>query len=807
MSSIETFPILLRLLLLLLLLVDVVNTLNKSTKELCLSKMVSSPFFVCVFESSLIETKAKKRERARQREPFERTMTTRAVRRRATFGRRGMSSSSSTTRCIAATVVVVCVVATMTSAAAAFQTTSPSSSRRLLLKDGVVGGGVGDLHLGFSHSGETKPVAQTKLSTGLTVEHIRKIAGKNDAIIVTWANHHYLDFARNWINHVQNRLGLTNFIVGAMDEKMYESLKEEFRGGVHTWLMGSQGIAKDAVKNDFGWGTRNFHQMGRDKIRLIRDFTRSGVNVLVSDIDVVWLRNPLPFFKRYPKADVLVSSDQLRSETMIESAKQKKFIVDGEGLEFHICHAASNIGIMWFLASRGNQELTTEWVERIEKDDNLWDQSAFNDLKSLNGGCQTQVDGSGVQEAYGDENNKMRVKMGALPVSLFANGHTYYVQRLHERERKNAYAVHATFQYGGTPGKRNRMREANAWMGDDEEYFRGKFMSFTPRVERDFFRNNAESGGFRSSDNSNSTGGSSDSFESSGDEKDKDDMKKVRGGFDIFVERGWPEKDSAFPSIPTKEEKVLTENERLVNFQLAQINEALAIAKHLDRILIMPPILCGIDRVWFPHYGRFPGSHLQLPFICPQDHVINVEQWRNGKFRERSFLMHPQMPQGAVSPDSSARVVVNGRKTNEAFEKSRTIPMEITPSTRHNLDSNTKISLRRCFEHHDAYNNNNDDDDDDIVERCDPSQNLAIQNANTVVSLEKPAENLEALEQMLGSEVNSKKFLHFDTILGATIESVAKPESNAVPDYWCCHMKGSVRYKPEGVKEELFIKS
>ena len=60
---------------------------------------------------------------------------------------------------------------------------------------------------------------------------------------------------------------------------------------------------------------------------------------------------------------------------------------------------------------------------------------------------------------------------------------------------------------------------------------------------------------------------------------------------------------------------------------------------------------------------------------------------------------------------------------------------------------------------------------------------------------------------MLGSEVNSKKFLHFDTILGATIESVAKPESNAVPDYWCCHMKGSVRYKPEGVKEELFIKS
>ena len=138
---------------------------------------------------------------------------------------------------------------------------------------------------------------------------------------------------------------------------------------------------------------------------------------------------------------------------MIESLKQKKFMVDGEGLEFHICHAASNIGIMWFLASRGNQELTTEWVDRIEKDDNLWDQSAFNDLKSLNGGCQTQVDGSGVQEAYGDENKKMRVKMGALPVSLFANGHTTR-GRGYTREKGRTRTLYT--RRSNTAGRRGR---------------------------------------------------------------------------------------------------------------------------------------------------------------------------------------------------------------------------------------------------------------------------------------------------------------------------------------------------------------
>jgi hypothetical protein len=68
------------------------------------------------------------------------------------------------------------------------------------------------------------------------------------------------------------------------------------------------------VKNDFGWGSPKFHKMGRDKIRLIRDFTMVGLDVLISDIDVVWLENPLPYFARYPNADMLVSTGAYLSE-------------------------------------------------------------------------------------------------------------------------------------------------------------------------------------------------------------------------------------------------------------------------------------------------------------------------------------------------------------------------------------------------------------------------------------------------------------------------------------------------------------
>jgi arabinosyltransferase len=38
-------------------------------------------------------------------------------------------------------------------------------------------------------------------------------------IMVTWANEHYLDFARTWVASMR-RVGITGYIVGAMDDDM-----------------------------------------------------------------------------------------------------------------------------------------------------------------------------------------------------------------------------------------------------------------------------------------------------------------------------------------------------------------------------------------------------------------------------------------------------------------------------------------------------------------------------------------------------------------------------------------------------------
>ena len=482
---------------------------------------------------------------------------------------------------------------------------------------------------------EDDDAGNERLSTGITKTLIESVA-VDGVVIVTWANDHYRDFAEFWCARLKS-LGLQNYMVGAMDESLHARM-EELK--VPTWLMGSRGIQKDVVKEDFGWGSANFHRMGRDKIRLIRDFTKvEGVSVLISDIDVAWLRDPLPYFKRYPTADMLVSSDVLRSsETASGGDSAKKTTLktiesaaaaaadaaavaddadDDDGLDSHPCNAASNIGIMFFRPSPGSRALTDEWVKTIEADESVWDQNAFNDLKSKGGACQSSPDAHGLLKAYNGT-----VTLGALPVSQFGNGHTFHAQRTHSQRKKAPFAVHNTFQFGGTPGKRHRMREANAWLGDAARgYFdlvggegagplankenkpKSGYMSYTPRVPRVV-------------------------------------------NMTWFRERGFPAAtDETFPTIKSTKDELVEAHFDLVEFQLEQMKIAFAIAQALNRVLIMPPVLCGLDRAWFPHYGRFPGSRFELPFVCPLDHVVDLEKSDASKFREATFLTHPEIPE------------------------------------------------------------------------------------------------------------------------------------------------------------------
>lgn len=74
----------------------------------------------------------------------------------------------------------------------------------------------------------------------------------NNLVIVTWANFHYSDFVKNWVSHM-TKIGVSNFLVGAMDDKLLKILVNE---NVPCFYMGS-GLST----GDFGWGSSQFHKM------------------------------------------------------------------------------------------------------------------------------------------------------------------------------------------------------------------------------------------------------------------------------------------------------------------------------------------------------------------------------------------------------------------------------------------------------------------------------------------------------------------------------------------------------------------
>eukprot|EP00271_Cylindrocystis_brebissonii_P007994 TRINITY_DN219_c0_g1_i1.p1 TRINITY_DN219_c0_g1~~TRINITY_DN219_c0_g1_i1.p1 ORF type:complete len:733 (-),score=136.76 TRINITY_DN219_c0_g1_i1:483-2681(-) len=413
----------------------------------------------------------------------------------------------------------------------------------------------------------TDPAIPPKEEFALRREMVQ-FRAKENVIVVTFANFAFMDFALNWVRHLTD-VGVFNILVGAMDTKILEGLYLE---GVPVFDMES---GMSTV--DVGWGTPIFHKMGREKITLINVFLSMGVELLMCDTDMVWLQNPLPWLRRWPNADVVTSTDEVVRT------------VDDDGLErWDRAHAAYNIGILYYRPRDPAKRQAREWAELLSSDDKIWDQNGFNDLMRKKWGPAVEG-GDGLFYAYDGE-----LRLAIMPVSLFCSGHTFFIQKLYEKVGLAPYAVHTTFQFAGTPGKRHRLREAKLFF-DKPEYYdpAGGVIVYNPDIPEALM-----SGGKHS----------------------------------------------------------LETHFNLVIYQLKQIRNALALATILGRTLVLPALWARFDKQWFPHPGILEGSETSQPFVAPLDHVFEVHKMLDESFpedqfgpmipfREYSFLENPRLPE------------------------------------------------------------------------------------------------------------------------------------------------------------------
>lgn len=287
----------------------------------------------------------------------------------------------------------------------------------------------------------------------------KKTAGPSRTIILSFVNRIRIDFATTWVYHLQ-ALGLSNFLIGATDDVALKAL--------HEAKTPCFSMKTNLPEGEWAWGSPSFKALGPHKIELIYKSILWGLEVVITDIDALVLRDPFPYMARYPDAGFLTTSDHLANTT-----------TDG-GLEDHrAIHSAYNIGYMFFRPSA--LPLVLEWRRFIGEDPRTrWDQGEFNRI-ARKGWAPNKREGLSDPRLFWAYESK--VVGGVLPLSLFCGGHNYFVSRLAERLGQPAYSIHTTFQYSAAAGKRHRLREAMVWI-DEPAYYDppGGLLTFTPSV-------------------------------------------------------------------------------------------------------------------------------------------------------------------------------------------------------------------------------------------------------------------------------------------------------------------------------------
>ena len=500
---------------------------------------------------------------------------------------------------------------------------------------------------------------------------------KVDTMHFTFGSQGLWEFLINWRHH-HKQAGLPPPLVGAADVQMLARCTESsiaatgLRPELDVWNYTLRDTTSQSSTDKLRAGSTEwkyyrhhksaFLEIGLVKIAFLWEMLQLGFDVLISDLDIVWMS---PHWERWmtyrqvgapvaeaalmAMADVLVSTDELNDA---EDRRHSGFRVD------------LNTGVLFFRATNGSKAFIQGWrlamlAKQHVSDTN--DQFIFCQLvqearvagvlespqrmavwreqlraHSLSSGQLQQEALENSSPATRDVRlSELRFSpcvsttaqctpepfsIATLPLRAFSGGHTYFFQHLqedahHEHPSQQLVTLHFTFQYGDILyhdypyGKRQRAREAGVWAADPPEYFTGgRFL-------------------------------------------------KVNG--DLFSAEQRISAERLYPEWAPQRHLTIDAPQR------AAVRDALALAIALNASLIMPDLYCFCDRYWgFTHRCRFPDAPkaMRLPFRCSMDSLYDVTRWatKGVHYREAAFLDHPNVPRSIR--DRTVQLKVSGQQ-------------------------------------------------------------------------------------------------------------------------------------------------
>jgi len=254
---------------------------------------------------------------------------------------------------------------------------------------------------------------------------IAKFAGNADYLIISLANYDYLPMIKNWIYFIR-KLHINNYVVFALDKKLYDELKKL---NISTYFLKTD---KPLSREVPSYGSVEFKKVTRMKLEITYKLLKEGLSILVSDLDTIWLSNPMEYMGLDSDFDIQIQFESRGFD--IDDPFQGRLYNTG------LYYARSNKKTIRLFKNALN-DMKRYLENSPDNIPNREDQYFFNKV------IRTNKDWVSVSTS-GSINirDKTKLQLRVLDPVRFPNGHSYFKGGKDFRKRKiKPVVIHANF--------------------------------------------------------------------------------------------------------------------------------------------------------------------------------------------------------------------------------------------------------------------------------------------------------------------------------------------------------------------------
>jgi hypothetical protein len=284
---------------------------------------------------------------------------------------------------------------------------------------------------------------------------------KTNSIMLVEANSGFHPMLISWLAHIKQSM-ITSYLIVALDQKEYDLLCS----------MGEPvALSKGRFEADSTiYRNNDYNKIVRNKWSLIASVLGMGVNVLISDIDVVWYRDPLPGLSSTSANCGMLFSSNDQNRHPHDHIKMDPLLEVGSWM---------NTGVSYLRSTKQAIKYIDAFLSWTDPQEGLDDQANWNHfrhrLRENPNFTQSEfgihydwrgIDNSASDECHVESTPDLTLSFHMLPRTEYMDYKHYHDKSL-ARYRKTATSVHYCW-LNGLAMKAQAMNEDGQWLGPKE---------------------------------------------------------------------------------------------------------------------------------------------------------------------------------------------------------------------------------------------------------------------------------------------------------------------------------------------------